>query len=607
MLRYYKFKLIDTLIFIFFLFLTLCSAIAVIIIAKSKFQNNYLTLVCDIVLIISYTISLVVLIYQIFYKSRVKQYQIYNNSNDSGYLSNSTNISNAYSTSHSIISSNERWLSPSDLQSRESNIVIYSLISVLGIGDSIFNLTRSSDQLFAIVNEQYNSNSEKFFISVSLIENFLKFFNQLVLLLFIIYHKDYECVYSSKSWLKWFIGYLSILCLIQWIFIILQEIFQEHGYYRLHIISKQTVIKYNLTSFYIYEPFLYPLGIEFRICSFIELLFIFLGSYDWLSNKYNLQAHHRQSIQEYDNKNSQSTRFNHVKCRYLPFNQNTITFLFLISSIFLLSITIVIMLFQYSNLDHNSHLIISIVHELCEMIILVFMILVTLCGNFNIISNEQLQIECTTPSTITFYESDLDNVLLKHITYKNRSNFLYFTQLLRKNSVNTRDKLNKKIEIIKKIDFLFLYISFAFLTIHCSMTILAIIIMFTYNQSSNFQELKQINEIYPIYFIITLITSCLTITQISLQLHQMWFLAKKSYLNKKYMNVLVLLNLTFWLFDTFSSKNFAKNFIQLNVYGSAAWDYFAPIYIPLAIFFRFHSCIILIKIKYEKYLFNFDD
>ena len=72
------------------------------------------------------------------------------------------------------------------------------------------------------------------------------------------------------------------------------------------------------------------------------------------------------------------------------------------------------------------------------------------------------------------------------------------------------------------------------------------------------------------------------------------------------MNIAILMNLTIWLLDTFGDKSSAKSQIQIKSFGDEAFEYFSPILLPLAKFFRFHSCVVLIKIKYEKYLVRYD-
>jgi hypothetical protein len=517
----FKLKLSEYLILPFFIFFTFADAISVVIIAKSQFQHTNLTFICDLILITSYTISLYFLLYLIFNRKQ-QQKQQQQQSTIKQQLT-------ALLTSTSL---------------RESNLAIYTFMTILGVGDAIFNLTRSIDQFFAILSVDYKG--EKLFLWSSFIENFLKLFYQLFLLLFIIYHKDYENLFRSRSWLKWFIGYLSVLCLIQWILIILQEIFQERGFYHLQVTTYH-LANTNLTSFHNYEPFLYPLGIEFRICCFIELLYLFLSSFCWVYNKYYLTnfSPNPQILPkvQHEGKNHRA--------------KNSIFFILMVLSILLFSMSILIMLFQYNNLETNSEFVI-LLHEIVELTVVVFMLVI-------------------------FF-----------VPRPSGREFMRFTQRL--GNVGTQMEHYNKCEIMRKIDFLFLYISFVFLMIYYLLTIVGDVILF----------LRESKNVSADVNILTFFTSVLTILQAGIQLKQMCKFGTKYNMNKKFMNIAILMNLTVWLLDTFSDKKLAKSLVQINSYGLKTFDQFSPVLMPLAIFFRFHSCIVLVKIKFEKYLVRQD-
>ncbi len=71
-------------------------------------------------------------------------------------------------------------------------------------------------------------------------------------------------------------------------------------------------------------------------------------------------------------------------------------------------------------------------------------------------------------------------------------------------------------------------------------------------------------------------------------------------INKKisngFINILIYINFTIWLFDTFTAKKDETNEIYIYAYGFDLWDLVGIVFIPLTIFYRFHSCILLIKI-----------
>ncbi|CAF1138230.1 unnamed protein product [Didymodactylos carnosus] len=75
----------------------------------------------------------------------------------------------------------------------------------------------------------------------------------------------------------------------------------------------------------------------------------------------------------------------------------------------------------------------------------------------------------------------------------------------------------------------------------------------------------------------------------------------KPILHTDYINIWITLSFGIWLFDTFSAKEYETNEIQIRFYGESTWKVIGSILIPLAIFFRFHSCIMFLKIKSNKY------
>ena len=555
-----KNRKVESFLAILFILFTIASAIAVLIIAVCKFQYNNLTFICNLVLIKSYLISLFFLFYLIFdRKSYTSQYRQTIGVEQNG--SRNYNIQVLPKLVTRLVNAT---------LVRESNLAIYAFITILGVGDAIFNLTRSLDQFFAILSIDYEN--ERLYLILSFIENFLKLLYQLFLLFFIIYHKDFINMLYSRSWLKWFIGYLSILCLIQWVFIILQEIFNERDLNDAKTTSYR-LTTLNLTSFKNYELFLYPLGIEFRICCFIELLFLFLSSFVWVYDKYYIS-----NVPHNSHEDSQIVPLCESKILNTMLRQsNSYTtkhsefFLLLAFSIFLFSFSIIVVLFQYNNILTNID-VVTISHEICVLIVMLFMLIIFLFP-------------------ITSVTNESNETIAR--------NFQFIMQPNTSKSIASQMMYFNKCEIMKKIDFVFLYISIVFLIVHCSFTICGDIIIISENTENYRQRKIDLN-------VLTLITSLLTCVQGIVQIKKMSNFKNKGNLNKKFMNIAILMNLTVWMLETFSDKDVNKSQIQIKSFGVNAFENFSPIFLPLAKFFRFHSCIVLIKIKYEKYLVKYD-
>ena len=67
--------------------------------------------------------------------------------------------------------------------------------------------------------------------------------------------------------------------------------------------------------------------------------------------------------------------------------------------------------------------------------------------------------------------------------------------------------------------------------------------------------------------------------------------ARKQFLSEKWLQSWIMISFAMWLFDSFSAKKYSTNTIQLESYGKTTWTTLGAIFIPPAIFFRFHSCI----------------
>ena len=59
---------------------------------------------------------------------------------------------------------------------------------------------------------------------------------------------------------------------------------------------------------------------------------------------------------------------------------------------------------------------------------------------------------------------------------------------------------------------------------------------------------------------------------------------------------LLFANITLWLLDTFMSHNWMTQELQFSFYGYLAWGIISRLALPLLVFYRFHSAVVLIEI-----------
>ena len=64
---------------------------------------------------------------------------------------------------------------------------------------------------------------------------------------------------------------------------------------------------------------------------------------------------------------------------------------------------------------------------------------------------------------------------------------------------------------------------------------------------------------------------------------------------------LLFANITLWILDTFMTHNWITQELQLQFYGLLAWGIISRISLPLLIFYRFHSCVVLVEIWKNTY------
>ena len=64
---------------------------------------------------------------------------------------------------------------------------------------------------------------------------------------------------------------------------------------------------------------------------------------------------------------------------------------------------------------------------------------------------------------------------------------------------------------------------------------------------------------------------------------------------------LLFANITLWVLDTFMSHRDITQGVQTEFYGLLAWGIISRISLPLLIFYRFHSCVVLVEIWKNTY------
>ena len=63
-------------------------------------------------------------------------------------------------------------------------------------------------------------------------------------------------------------------------------------------------------------------------------------------------------------------------------------------------------------------------------------------------------------------------------------------------------------------------------------------------------------------------------------------------------------NITLWVLDTFMSHRDITQGVQTQFYGLLAWGIISRISLPLLIFYRFHSCVVLVEIWKNTYRYE---
>ena len=97
---------------------------------------------------------------------------------------------------------------------------------------------------------------------------------------------------------------------------------------------------------------------------------------------------------------------------------------------------------------------------------------------------------------------------------------------------------------------------------------------------------------------LTIAAALISMFQSLLQFALIWRATPRiRYFSENMLAVWIIGSFAMWLFDSFSAKKFSTNTIQLETYGHQNWTLLGAFFIPLSIFFRFHSCIVLAHMK----------
>jgi hypothetical protein len=223
--------------------------------------------------------------------------------------------------------------------------------------------------------------------------------------------------------------------------------------------------------------------------------------------------------------------------------------------LFIVSVSMVIIFFQESNMNYNNHgltlssnnnkYVVTLISEICEVI------LASIISILSVIS--------------------LCNVLKKL-----------------RNSTQARqdaEPFQRKF----KIDFTFLLIAFIFLVLYCGITLVGALMY------------APAGTLTKVIMGFTIIASVIPVPQTIIQIVVIYKIYKnKIFLSEYITDMWIILSFAVWLFDTFSAKGYDTNEIQIAFYKQF-WDILNPIFIPMSIFFRFHSCIVFANIKGKAY------
>lgn len=414
-------------------------------------------------------------------------------------------------------------------------------IFILGFGDSLCNLTRTIDQILLAL----NANSDcSHYVWTSVAENLLKSVYQLCLLMFII-DRIIKKAKPSSQLHKIFILGLSGSSVCQWLLLLFQEIDHDHRDNDVCISNTSG----SETLFKAIEPFIYPLGLEFRASIVIELLILSHFGCKEIKELFCCCCKEQCGCPKIS---CPTMTYRKIFCHTMK--QCGKSFLFIAVpalGILVVSAALVFVFFQESNISNNAHGF-------------------TLMRN---ITNEQ----------ITFGSEVCEGILALIISILTAWSMLELWCC--QNSPN-RKKIHKEFWI----DFVVLCLVWIWLLAYCC---------YTWHGAAHYKNTDGLQKHIKG---LTIAASAIPIFQTLSQAIVIILVAKTS---KCLSNVTIYLWIIFsfaiWLFDTFSAKEFATNNIQTVCYGHEKWEEINAILVPMAIFFRFHTCIIFANIKDEVY------
>lgn len=518
---------------------------AIIIVKIEDFQKTVSVLIAEIFLIITYLV-VSVLLCEILHESYVDKHSTV------GHHQHQVQFDTCSSSSSNVPSIIEEKL---NVKTEKADIIINVFITILAIGNSTFQLTIVANEILRVLNLSENT---AFFTSLSVLKiftNSIKCVYDLCLLVFIIHNEKLKNILKCLKW-KPFIGFLSLSIFFQWIYVILQETNYEKKYFR-HDIKNESLNISHPAKFIVLDriqEFLYPFGIEFQIICFIEILSVFL----WQTNFSRLRGKIFKKVVLNSSRVKNAMHYVFRGCAplcnkdYMSCNlrvhheitpskpnavEHTCKLFAFICSNIIISLLIVLLFFQESNFENK-----------------------TLVRAINTISNLILV------ATTSFYSIFLCLITSKRSSSRKEHETIY--------------RLNEQ-----RIDFAALFISNLSLISFKVITIIA-------DVHVNIPAHIKICEI------VLLSLSCV---QSTLQLFHMNIFTYKLKLESGYIQLLIAFNFALWLMETFSITNDQTHDMRRKVYGHVGAELWNVAVLPLAIFYRMHSCIVLVKINSDLY------
>lgn len=526
----------------------------------------------------------------------------------------------------------------SNTEEEKHSFIVITFIFILGFGDSLCNLARFGDQLIVAFKRDAEVNNICWnYIVVSFTENGMKCIVQLCILTFILYQLSHPKNSESLHARQFTLG-LSLYCLFAWCVLI----FQKFDYDKRN--KNDSCINYaivNVTLYENFEAYLYPLGLEFRFACFIELLVlsnpisIVQDSCNCCLSKFKniIQSSVHQSVQNsnsprtsHDSQTESSSNQKQTSC-FLRLQHFCTYIVFRAMSVILVSISMILVLFQVNN-EHNDNNLTTITSEICEIVLGLLSFIYSafslkmLCKSASnnrmnasttnmaireqpvariVINADRGELEMTAPNAtaieiakpnadtaeVTTPNADTTEMTTPNATAVEITTPNADTTEVTISNANTIVENSKSMQYKFTIDFSFLLLAYVCILAYSIITLRGAILF------------RQNDESSKVIKILTMFASIIPILQSSMQSFIIWKFSKSKEhnLNVAGIEMWIALSFAIWLFDTFSAKEFSTNKIQIAVYHHPKWDIIETCVIPMAIFFRFHSCIIFANIR----------